>query len=116
MIVIRAVFKFHYLHLLKNRIHIIYKKVTKSTMSILARKTCLRGWKSEYQGYLMAGYHAHASGTKYTCMDSHPDTLSGGHTSKGGRLFYPVEARCGSLKCPPYVEGRELTCVVCSKE
>ena len=64
----------------------------------------------------MAGYHGHAAGTKYTCVDSHPDTLHGGQTNKNGYLFFLVEARCGSLKCPPYVEGRELTCVVCSKE
>ena len=64
----------------------------------------------------MAGRHLHAAGTKYTCVDSHPDTLHGGHIDKDGYLFYLVEARCGSLKCPPYVEGRELVCVVCSKE
>ena len=64
----------------------------------------------------MAGDHKHAAGTQYTCVDSHPDTLLGGKTDKHGHLFYMVEARCGSLKCPPYVEGRELTCVVCSKD
>ncbi|XP_078329472.1 uncharacterized protein LOC144624078 [Crassostrea virginica] len=81
-----------------------------------ARKTCFRGWKSEYQGYLMAGYHGHAAGTKFKCVDSHPDTLHGGQANEDAYLFYLVEARCGSLKCPPYVGGRELTCVVCSKE
>ena len=64
----------------------------------------------------MAGHITHVAGTQYTCMDSHPDTLHGGRSDKNGYLFYPVEGRCGSLKCPPYVEGRELTCVVCSKE
>lgn len=64
----------------------------------------------------MAGYHGHPAGTQYTCVDSHPDTLHGGQTSKDGYLFFVVEARCGSLKCPPYVEGREVVCVVCSKE
>lgn len=82
----------------------------------VARKTCYKGWTLEYDGYLMAGYFDHAAGTTYTCIDSHPDTLAGGSTHKGGKLFYPVEAQCGSLKCPPYVEGRELVCVVCSKE
>nr|XP_022303121.1 uncharacterized protein LOC111110801 [Crassostrea virginica] len=81
-----------------------------------ARKACFKGWKVEYQGYLMAGYHGFAAGTMYTCVDSHPDTLHGGRSDKNGYLFYPVEGQCGSLKCPPYVEGRELTCVVCSKE
>eukprot|EP00105_Crassostrea_gigas_P005350 XP_011418913.1 PREDICTED: short-chain collagen C4 isoform X2 [Crassostrea gigas] len=80
-----------------------------------ARKTCYKGWTLEYQGYLMAGYNDHAAGTAYTCIDSHPDTLHGGATNKDGKLFYLVEASCGSLKCPPYVAGRELVCAVCSK-
>eukprot|EP00105_Crassostrea_gigas_P017523 XP_011435336.1 PREDICTED: uncharacterized protein LOC105333829 [Crassostrea gigas] len=81
-----------------------------------ARKTCFKGWTLEYHGYLMAGHYTHEAGTTYTCIDSHPDTLHGGSTSKDGKVFYLVEALCGSLKCPPYVEGRELVCAVCSKE
>uniref|UniRef100_K1QIL0 Short-chain collagen C4 n=1 Tax=Magallana gigas TaxID=29159 RepID=K1QIL0_MAGGI len=81
-----------------------------------ARKSCYRGWKLEYRGNLMTGYHDHLAGSMYTCVDEHPDTLYGGHTNKNGYLFHSIEARCGSLKCPPYVEGREIVCVVCSKE
>ena len=87
-----------------------------SNAIFIARKTCYKGWKLEYNGYLMAGYHGHKAGTMYSCVDSHPDALHGGHTNKDGKLFYLVEARCGSLKCPPYVEGRELVCAVCSKK
>ena len=64
----------------------------------------------------MAGYYRYAAGTKYTCVDSHPDTLHGGSTDKHGYLFYIVDARCGYLKCSLYVEGRELTSVVCSRD
>nr|XP_022292594.1 short-chain collagen C4-like [Crassostrea virginica] len=81
-----------------------------------ARKTCFNGWNLEYRGYLMAGYYAHPAGSMFTCIDGHPDTLHGGQANVDGKLFYPVEARCGPLKCPPYVEGRELICAVCSKE
>lgn len=28
--------------------------------------------------------------------------------------WYPVEGRCGNLPCPPFVQDRELSCVVCS--
>ncbi|XP_056006018.1 uncharacterized protein LOC130050322 [Ostrea edulis] len=80
-----------------------------------ARKTCYKDWKLEYDGYLMAGYHGFAAATTYTCVDRNPDTITGGHSDHDGYLFYSVEARCGSLKCPPYVNGRELVCVVCSK-
>ncbi|XP_056006670.1 short-chain collagen C4-like [Ostrea edulis] len=80
-----------------------------------ARKTCYKGWKLEYDGYLMAGYHNHPAATTYKCVDRNPDTITGGHSNHDGYLFYSVEAICGSLKCPPYVNGRELVCVVCSK-
>ncbi|XP_062572292.1 short-chain collagen C4-like [Saccostrea cucullata] len=81
-----------------------------------ARKTCHKGWKLEYQGYLMAGYYRHAAGKTYTCVDKNPDTLPGGHSNQNGYILYFVESRCGSLKCPPYVEGREIVCAVCSKK
>nr|XP_034330871.1 short-chain collagen C4-like isoform X2 [Crassostrea gigas] len=81
-----------------------------------ARKTCYKGWTLEYHGYLMAGHPKQAAGTSYTCIDSHPDTIQGGAANKDGKLFYLVEARCGSLKCPPYIAGRELVCAVCSKD
>lgn len=79
------------------------------------RKTCYRGWKMEYRGYLMAGRPNHKAGSTYTCVDRKPDIAHGGHANKDGYLFYQVEAFCGSLKCPPYVQGRELVCAVCSK-
>lgn len=64
----------------------------------------------------MVGYFDHPAGTMYTCDDEYPDTLHGGRANQDGRLFYSVEARCGFLKCPPYVERRELVCAVCFKE
>lgn len=70
----------------------------------------------EYRDYLMAGYHNQKAGTMYACVDERPDTLHGGHASTNGYLFYSVEARCGSLKCPPYVQGRELVCAACSMD
>ncbi|XP_056006026.1 uncharacterized protein LOC125660312 [Ostrea edulis] len=81
-----------------------------------ARKTCYKGWKLEYDGYLMAGYYGFPAASTYTCVDRNPDTVTGGQADHNGYLFYSVEAICGSLKCPPYVNGRELVCAVCSKE
>lgn len=84
-------------------------------ITFVASKTCRKGWTPEYNGYLMAGHHDQTAGTTYTCVDSNPEALHGGHLNHNGYLLYPVEARCGSLKCPPYTEGRELVCAVCSK-
>uniref|UniRef100_A0A8W8IFZ6 Short-chain collagen C4 n=1 Tax=Magallana gigas TaxID=29159 RepID=A0A8W8IFZ6_MAGGI len=82
-----------------------------------ATRMCKEGWKLEYRGYLMAGHPSHTAGTSYTCIDEDPESLhGGGNINNNGYLFYMVEARCGSLKCPPYVEGREIICVVCSLE
>ena len=48
-------------------------------------------------------------------LDDNPDVLPGGDNNQDGKLFYMAEGRCGSLTCPPYVDGHELKCVVCSK-
>ena len=69
------------------------------TIFLLPRKICFKGWKLEYQDSLMTGHVKNAAGRKYTCVDSHPDTLHGGNTDKNGYLLYL--ARCGSLSCPP---------------
>ncbi|CAH1269269.1 Hypp4137 [Branchiostoma lanceolatum] len=84
-------------------------------LMIPARKTCPAGWFPEYDGYLMASYRDHAGAKEFVCMDKKPEAETGGHLNQDGALFYPVEAVCGSLPCPNYVQGRELTCVVCSQ-
>ncbi|XP_078661145.1 uncharacterized protein LOC144905378 [Branchiostoma floridae x Branchiostoma belcheri] len=91
-----------------------YSLSRRAQLMIPARSSCPEGWTQEYQGYLMAGYHGHSSRTEFVCMDGDAEALPGGEGDENGALFYPVEARCGSLPCPPYVEGRELTCVVCT--
>ena len=63
----------------------------------------------------MAGEFQHGSATEYICLDVDAEMIPGGAANANGRVFYLAEAVCGSLTCPPYVNGRELTCVVCSK-
>jgi len=67
----------------------------------------------EYQGYLVSEFHGHHR-TEFVCLDKAPAVIMGGKDNRNGALFYPVQAMCGSLPCPPYVEGNELTCVVCT--
>ena len=86
-----------------------------TVIMIPGRNQCYKGWTLEYKGYLVAGYYGRTSASEYVCLDDYPETIPGGHANQDGKLFYMVEGRCGSLLCPPYVEGRELTCVVCSK-
>ena len=85
-----------------------------AVLMIPGRNKCYDGWTLEYAGYLAAGYHNYHA-TEYVCLDFHPDSIVGGQKDDNGALFYLVEGICGSLECPPYVNGRELTCAVCSK-
>ena len=63
----------------------------------------------------MSGFHFDEAASDYYCADKDPEALPHGDAHRAGKLLYFVEARCGSLKCPPYKDGWELACVVCSK-
>ncbi|XP_025108159.1 short-chain collagen C4-like [Pomacea canaliculata] len=80
-----------------------------------AASACLAGWTVEYSGYLMAGHHTHTAATEYICVDREQHTRTGSDKNDNGKYFYYVTAECGSLPCPPYVSGKVLPCVVCSK-
>ncbi|KAJ8303209.1 hypothetical protein KUTeg_019605 [Tegillarca granosa] len=89
-------------------------KAARTVMMIPGRNKCYTGWNMEYNGYLVAN-NIDNTKSEYVCLDSPPDVIYGGHTDQNGAVLYSVEGICGSLPCPPYVNGRELTCVVCSK-
>ena len=83
---------------------------------IVGRNECSGGeWKAEYWGYLVSGWYAHKGKTTAICLDNAPETATNGSTGKGQTWVYPVKGTCGALPCPPYANGQELTCVVCSK-
>ncbi|XP_036366812.1 uncharacterized protein LOC118767013 [Octopus sinensis] len=84
-------------------------------MMLPARTKCYPGWTIEYSGYLMTEYYKHKGRHEYVCVDYAPEADPAGYRNEDGALLYFVQAACGSLPCPPYVNGRELTCVVCSK-
>ena len=90
-------------------------KQRSSSIMIPGKTTCHAGWNMEYSGYLMSGYHGYDSASDYYCVDKGAEALPGGAKNENGKLLYFVEAQCGSLKCPPYENGWELACVVCSK-
>lgn len=86
-----------------------------SVIMIPGRNQCYPGWTVEYSGYLVGGYFAHKAASNYECLDSTPEVEFGGADNLNGKLMYLTEAECGALQCPPYVQDREITCVVCSK-
>ncbi|XP_064642646.1 uncharacterized protein LOC135496967 [Lineus longissimus] len=90
-------------------------KVTSSQVMIPGRKDCYPGWRKEYWGYLMTGHYAHKAQYNWACVDHAPECDEKGAKNDSGGLMYHVQGVCGSLPCPNYVQGRELTCVVCTK-
>nr|KAG5687559.1 hypothetical protein BaRGS_023115 [Batillaria attramentaria] len=85
------------------------------TVMVPATNTCHPGWTVEYTGYIMAGYHGHEAATEFVCVDAALDGRFGSGADNNGHLFYYTVGKCGSLPCPPYEEGKVITCVVCSK-
>ena len=88
---------------------------TRGTVMMIPGKTmCPSSWIREYYGYLMTARDHHHYRTKFECMDRSPQPIPGSASNAGGAVFYHVEARCYGI-CPPYTDGRELTCTVCTK-
>ena len=81
-----------------------------------ARDDCPNGWHEEYHGYLMTAHWDDKKPSNFICIDSDPESVPGSFGSHDGALLYLVQASCGHFSsCPPYYQGRELTCAVCSK-
>ena len=91
-----------------------YAPTRSAQIMIPGRRTCPDGWTMEYRGYLVTENKIYNS-KEYICMDEEPEALRGSYVNMDGALFYPAEGVCGSLPCPPYVHGWEITCVVCTK-
>ncbi|CAH1799502.1 unnamed protein product [Owenia fusiformis] len=98
-----------------NDVPCVVCQIPRGVSMVPARHSCPTGWTLEYKGYLVADHHTHPRSAVFECMDEAPETTQGGHASQNGALFYSVQAVCGSLPCPDYIQGGELTCAVCSK-
>jgi hypothetical protein len=94
---------------------VCHVKTRSAQLMIPATYECPAGWTREYHGYLMAERYNHNHPTEYVCVDEYPESVIGTSVNLNGALLYPVEGVCGALPCLPYVQGRELTCAVCTK-
>ncbi|XP_060578229.1 uncharacterized protein LOC132735306 [Ruditapes philippinarum] len=89
-----------------------------SHLMLPARTNCYPGWTGEYDGYLVSGHPAWKTNSDYICLDSGLEFVPHGSANDNEHVLMPVEVRCGllgSLPCPPFVDGRELACVFCTK-
>lgn len=64
--------------------------------------------------YLMSTHYSQKGRSTFACVDEAPEVNPGGDGDQNGGLLYVVEAHCGTLPCPNYTSGREITCVVCT--
>ena len=84
-------------------------------LMIPAKRTCPAGWTFEYEGVLASSHYNHQSASDFICVSSDPEATHGSQAGQGGGHLFVAEAACGSLPCPPYENGNELSCVVCTK-
>nr|XP_054764620.1 uncharacterized protein LOC129271263 [Lytechinus pictus] len=86
-------------------------------LMIPARNECPSDeWRLEYSGYLMSAYHGHKR-TEFVCFDHDMEGEPGTAGNEDGALFYMVTGTCvagSGLPCGPYIDGRELTCALCT--
>jgi hypothetical protein len=51
----------------------------------------------------------------FICVDMNPEYLEGTRAiNADDRLVHPVQARCGSLPCPPYKDKQYVSYAVCA--
>ncbi|XP_052091334.1 uncharacterized protein LOC127728132 [Mytilus californianus] len=94
---------------------VCFRKHKSAMIMIPGRKTCYRGWNTEYHGYLMSDHVSHVR-VDYACVDRNPEPMDTSNTiNEDGALLYTIRAKCGSLKCPPYTNGAIVLCSVCTK-
>ncbi|XP_011408471.1 PREDICTED: uncharacterized protein LOC100636306 [Amphimedon queenslandica] len=94
---------------------VCYTSTKSVKLMIPARTSCPSSWTMEYKGYLMAEHYNHRNNKVYECVDENPESIDGSEASTDGALFYFTMSTCNGLPCPPYVNNRAITCVVCTK-
>ena len=89
---------------------------TRATVIMVpAKSLCPSSWTREYYGYLTTEHDGHHR-SSFNCIDINPEVIPGTSADNGdGALFYYVGATCNGLPCPPYENGRILSCAVCTK-
>ena len=83
-------------------------------MMIPAKYSCPDSWTEEYDGFLVSESHSGRS-SEFVCVSSGMESVASGVDNVNGGAVFVVEAVCGPLPCPHYVDGYELSCVVCTK-
>jgi hypothetical protein len=93
-----------------------YNSTRTAKIIIPGRTSCPPSWTREYYGYLMAAAHYGSHQPKVpVCMDVNSELVPGSAGIHTDSLLYFIETRCKGIPCPPYFDGAEISCVVCTK-
>ena len=95
---------------------VCYTPSRSTKITIPGRMTCPDSWTREYYGYLMAAMSLSSHRSRVPiCVDVDPESIPGSAVQTVTSLLYFVETTCTGIRCPPYSDGAEITCVVCTK-
>ena len=94
---------------------VCYSSTKTVKLMIPAKTSCPSSWTIEYKGYLMTDYYKHKKNSVYECVDENSESIPGSFADTNGALLYFTVSTCNGLPCPPYVNNRAITCVVCTK-
>lgn len=96
---------------------VCYTANQNTVITIPGRILCPASWTRQYYGYLMgASQNYEAKSRTPICVDVDSESISGSAvTTANTARFYFYEATCSGINCPPYSDGAEVTCVVCTK-
>ena len=95
---------------------VCYAPTRIAKITVPGRISCPSSWTKEYYGYLMADrYHTGHKSRIPLCVDVNAESVPGSVSERFDSLLYFIEARCRGIACPPYFNGAEITCAVCTK-
>ncbi len=95
---------------------VCYTPTRHTKIIIPGRISCPPSWTREYYGYYMtSGYFADQKNKVPVCVDVQAESIPGSSAHTVTSLLYFMETTCTGIRCPPYSNGAEITCVVCTK-
>ena len=95
---------------------VCYAPTRIAKITIPGRISCPPSWTREYYGYLMAAGHYTTQKSRVPlCVDVNAQSVPGSATAYVDSLLYFIETQCRGIACPPYSNGAEITCAVCTK-
>ena len=95
---------------------VCYASTRIAKITIPGRTSCPPLWTMEYNGYLMTDkLDTNHRSRVPVCVDVNAETVPESAIATTTSLLYFIETTCTGIDCPPYADGSEVACVVCTK-